>query len=77
MESLGISMTASGCATSILSELGYDPVYGARPLRRVIQSKVEDMFAEKMLEGLIGEGDKLSLIGADGKIEMTKLGESA
>jgi len=77
MEALGIRMTACDSAANLLSELGYDPVYGARPLRRVIQSKVEDMFAEKMLEGLIGEGDRLSLIEADGKIEMTKLGESA
>lgn len=44
---------------------GFDPVYGARPIRRVIQSGVEDMIAEKILEGKIKEGDKFKIVIKD------------
>ena len=40
---------------------GFDPVYGARPIRRVIQSEIEDMIAEKMLEGKINSGDTITV----------------
>jgi ATP-dependent Clp protease ATP-binding subunit ClpA len=40
-----------------LVEKGYDPLYGARPLRRTIQSYIEDPFAELLLEGRFVEGD--------------------
>lgn len=46
---------------------GFDPVYGARPIRRVIQSKVEDMIAERMLEGKIKEGSKVKIVVKDDK----------
>lgn len=46
--------------TKIAAE-GFDPVYGARPLRREIQSGIEDMIAEKMLEGNISEGDSIRI----------------
>ena len=38
-------------AIKAIAEAGFDPVYGARPLRRAIQSKIEDKLSEKMLEG--------------------------
>ena len=44
-------------------------MYGARPLRRVIQGVVEDTFAEKMLEGSIKTGDAVTVRAQDGKIE--------
>ena len=40
---------------------GFDPIYGARPIRRVIQSGVEDMIAEKMLDGTVKPGDKIKI----------------
>lgn len=46
---------------------GFDPVYGARPIRRVIQSELEDMIAEKMLEGSIKSGDKVKIKVEDDK----------
>ena len=46
---------------------GFDPVYGARPIRRVIQSGVEDMIAEQMLEGKVKPGDNIKISVEDGK----------
>ncbi len=46
---------------------GFDPVYGARPIRRVIQSEIEDMIAEKMLEGKITSGDTITITVEDNK----------
>ncbi len=44
-----------------IASIGFDPSYGARPLRRAIQSDIEDMLAEKMLEGTIKKGDKITV----------------
>ncbi|MDO5310346.1 MAG: ATP-dependent Clp protease ATP-binding subunit [Clostridia bacterium] len=49
---------------------GFDPVYGARPLRREIQSGIEDMIAEKMLEGKISEGDSIRITVKDDKFDV-------
>jgi ATP-dependent Clp protease ATP-binding subunit ClpB len=43
-----------------LADAGYDPVYGARPLKRVIQRRLQDPLAELLLEGRISDGDKVS-----------------
>ena len=51
---------------------GYDPKYGARPLRRCIQSKVEDAVAERMLDGTLKEGDTAALTVEDSKLLVTK-----
>jgi len=72
MEAVGINMVVEDTAIDLLSELGYDPVYGARPLRRTIQSAVEDTVAEKMLDGSVKTGDTVSITAIDGKIEITK-----
>ena len=42
---------------TLLGNLGYDPTYGARPLKRVIQKQLVDKLALKILEGEFGEGD--------------------
>jgi ATP-dependent Clp protease ATP-binding subunit ClpB len=46
-------------AKQLLAEKGYDPHYGARPLKRVIQRMVQDPLAMKILEGEFGEGTKI------------------
>ena len=51
-----------------IAKEGFDPVYGARPLKRAIQSKIEDVLAETMLENGIGEGSKITVDYKDGKI---------
>ena len=71
MKNLGITMTVDESATELLAKKGDDPVYGARPLRRAIQSMVEDMVAEKMLDGKIQSGEVINLTAIDEKIEIT------
>ncbi|MCL2227512.1 MAG: ATP-dependent Clp protease ATP-binding subunit [Oscillospiraceae bacterium] len=76
MDGLGITMAVDESAIDKLSEQGYDPIYGARPLRRVIQNAVEDSVAEKMLEGIFKEGDEVKLRAVDDKIELVRAGDS-
>ena len=54
---LGIEIKLTDSAKALLGKKGYDPQYGARPLRRVIQAMVEDKFSEAMLDGIIAPGD--------------------
>jgi ATP-dependent Clp protease ATP-binding subunit ClpC len=65
---MGYNMEADDTAVDILSDKGFDPKYGARPLRRAVQSMVEDGIAEKVLEGDVKEGDTVIVTGEDGKI---------
>ena len=73
MESVGIKMTIEDSAIDLLVEKGFDPIYGARPLRRAIQSAVEDTAAEKMLEGSIKAGETVVVAAQDGKIDITPI----
>ena len=73
---LGITLTYDDAATDLLAQRGFDPVYGARPLRREIQSQVEDTAAEKILEGAVREGGTLKVTVIDGKIELVKEAEA-
>ena len=61
MEAMGITLDASAEAVAELAKEGFDPKYGARPLRRAIQSKVEDAVAERMLDGTLHQGDTAKL----------------
>ena len=72
LEQMGIGLHASEGVLRILSEAGFDPVYGARPLRRAIQNKVEDLLAEEILRGKIQRGDevRLTLNGKEIKISI-------
>jgi ATP-dependent Clp protease ATP-binding subunit ClpC len=72
METMGIHLDASDAAVAQLAKEGYDPKYGARPLRRAIQSKVEDAVAERMLEGSLREGDTAKLTVEDEKLCVSK-----
>ena len=72
METMGIHLDASDEAVAELAKEGFDPKYGARPLRRAIQSKVEDAVAEKMLDGTLKEGDTARLTVEDDKLCVTK-----
>jgi ATP-dependent Clp protease ATP-binding subunit ClpC len=65
MEQNGITLKVSDEAIAHLAEKGFDPVFGARPLRRAIQTMVEDKLAERMLEGNVKTGDTVH-IGFDG-----------
>ena len=50
-----------------ISKKGFDPLYGARPLKRVIQTEVEDKLAEAILEGKIKDGDSVTISRVDDK----------
>ena len=64
----GITCEFSPEVVSVLAKEGTDPVYGARPMRRVIQSRVEDALSTEMLEGRITEGSRVrAVLDADGK----------
>ena len=69
---IGVELSVSDEALDKLCEQGYDPQYGARPLRRTIQSQVEDTAAERLLEGKIQKGDKAELVVTDGKVDVVK-----
>mgnify|MGYP000196822050 FL=1 len=71
-EQMGIELHASDGVLRMLSEAGFDPVYGARPLRRAIQNKVEDLLAEEILSGKIHRGNqvRLTLMGKEIKISI-------
>ncbi len=55
----GLSLEVSQEAKDLLAKEGYDPTYGARPLRRVIQKKLEDGISEELLKGNFTTGDKI------------------
>ena len=61
MEELDIHLTVTDAAVEKLGKVGYDPVYGARPLRRTITNSLEDAISEKMLEGAIKAGDTVTV----------------
>lgn len=53
---------------SVVADAGFDPVYGARPLRRVIQTRIEDKLSERMLEGKLQAGRRYRCVKRDGEI---------
>lgn len=75
LKELGITLTVEDSAIDVLVEKGFDVTYGARPLKRAIQSLIEDKMAEKMLEKTFSEGDEVVARGEDGKIVFAKKGE--
>ena len=62
---IGIDIRLTDAAKELLAKKGYDPQYGARPLKRVIQSMVEDNFSEALLDGVIRAG-RIAVVDADG-----------
>jgi len=74
LEAKGISFRADDEAVHELGELGYDPKFGARPLRRVIQDRVENVVADTLLQNKAGRRDTL-VLKSGGKIEVEKAAE--
>ena len=68
LDERGIKVTLSKKAKELLFEKGYDPLYGARPIRRAIEQNVEDPMSEEILRGKIPEGSKVLISCARGKI---------
>ena len=72
MAQQGITLEADDDAVAELAKDGFDPQYGARPLRRAIQNQVEDAVAEQMLEGNLKSGDTAHVRLKDGKVVIEK-----
>jgi ATP-dependent Clp protease ATP-binding subunit ClpB len=64
----GIELVLSDDARTLLGNLGYDPTYGARPLKRVIQKRLIDPLALAILEGRFVDGDTVTVDAVDGEI---------
>jgi ATP-dependent Clp protease ATP-binding subunit ClpC len=71
-----LTLTATQEALALLADQGYDPDFGARPLRRVIQQKVEDPLSDRVLAGEFVDNDAISVdVNPDGEIELTRARE--
>ena len=70
-ENLNITLSFDPSVKSALAEIGFDEVYGARPLRREIQNRIEDELSEKLLSKSVKNGDKVLCSYKDGKFEFT------
>ncbi len=67
-----IDISFSDEAIEKIAKSGFDPVYGARPLRRAIQNEIEDMLSEEIIDGNISGGDKITLDVSDDKFTVNK-----
>jgi len=63
-----MSLKISDPALDLLGNVGFDPVFGARPLKRAIQQKLENGLAQKILAGEFGPGDTIRVDTADGEL---------
>lgn len=73
LEEHAIELTATPEALEQLAEEGFDPDMGARPLRRVIQHKVEDRLSDALLAGEFEDGDAIKVVVEDGEIKLTRV----
>ena len=68
-----IDLQVLDAARALLVKHGYDPVYGARPLRRTVQRMLEDMLAESILRGAFASGDTVTVDAAEDKLTVQTL----
>jgi ATP-dependent Clp protease ATP-binding subunit ClpB len=66
----GVQVTLSDDAKQLLGDMGYDPTYGARPLRRVIQKQLTDRLALALLKGELREGEHVTVDVRDGELAL-------
>ena len=67
-----ISLHLSDEAVAHIIEQGYDPIYGARPLKRFMQRNLETLIAKALLKGEFAEGDRMSIAVQDEKLTVQK-----
>jgi ATP-dependent Clp protease ATP-binding subunit ClpB len=67
-----MELTLDAKAQDLLGEAGYDPVYGARPLKRAIQQQIENPLAQHILKGDFGPGDRIQVTVGDGQLAFAK-----
>jgi ATP-dependent Clp protease ATP-binding subunit ClpB len=67
----GVAVTLTDAARDLLGDIGYDPTYGARPLKRVISKRLVDPLALGLLKGEFTAGDRIEVDAADGELRFT------
>ena len=67
-----ITLTATPAALELLAELGYDPDMGARPLKRIIQQKVEDVLSDALLSGQFADGEAIVVDASDDEVVLRR-----
>jgi ATP-dependent Clp protease ATP-binding subunit ClpC len=75
LENQRMTLQATEAARELIAKEGWDPQFGARPLRRAIQRLVEDPLSEELLRGSFKVGDHIELDAEDGKTVFRKVGE--
>src|SRR5256714_356372 len=73
----GVEVELSDDARTLIGNLGYDPTYGARPLKRVIQKQLIDKLAMALLEGTFAPGDTVRVDARDGELVFARAAEPA
>jgi ATP-dependent Clp protease ATP-binding subunit ClpB len=68
----GLQLELTDAAKEVLAEAGWDPTYGARPLKRAIQRLVENPLALRLLDGEFAEGDTVRVDAIDGELVFAK-----
>ena len=68
MESRGYVLSFTDATLNFISEIGYDPVYGARPLKRAIQQEIENPLAQQILSGSLLPSSVVTVDYVDGKV---------
>src|SRR5712672_1145543 len=68
-----MDLTLEDGARDLLGEAGFDPVYGARPLKRAIQQQIENPLAQKILQGEFVPGDRIRVAAHDGQLTFAKI----
>ena len=71
----GVAVELTDAARDLLGEMGYDPAYGARPLKRVIQKQLVDPLARGLLEGRYAAGERVVVDATEGELRFTAAAE--
>jgi ATP-dependent Clp protease ATP-binding subunit ClpB len=68
----GVEVTLTDAARDLLGDIGYDPTYGARPLKRVISKRLVDALALGLLKGDYAPADSIEVDASDGELRFTR-----
>jgi ATP-dependent Clp protease ATP-binding subunit ClpB len=72
LQERNMELSLDDAARDLLGEAGFDPVYGARPLKRAIQQQIENPLAQRILQGSFGPGDRIKVTARDGELVFEK-----
>ena len=72
LQERNMDLALDDAARDRLGEAGFDPVYGARPLRRTVQQQIENPLAQRILKGQFGPGDRVAVTVRDGELAFAK-----